>query len=59
LGIAHRSIFKMVVDHQQEIAKTTSDGFGRGRPSSSVLLTEDQTYAYMAYSQNHAAASAS
>ena len=35
-----------------EIGKTTTDKRGRGRPSKYALLTEDQTYAYLAYSQN-------
>jgi phage regulator Rha-like protein len=63
LGVDHRSFFRLVTAYQEEIeedfgimriliAKTTTDKRGRGRPSSYALLTEDQTYAYMAYTQN-------
>jgi phage regulator Rha-like protein len=63
LGIEHRSFFRMITEYREEIesdfgkvrfeiAKTTEDQRGRGRPSSYAWLTEDQTYAYMSYSQN-------
>ena len=53
----------MIVDYQEEVekdfgflrlefAKTTTDPQSRGRPSSYALLTEDQCYVYLAYSQN-------
>jgi len=63
LDIEHRSFFRMIVDYQEEVekdfgflrlefAKTTTDPQSRGRPSSYALLTEDQCYVYLAYSQN-------
>jgi phage regulator Rha-like protein len=62
LGIAHRSFFRMITDYQQEIEADFGQlrlefavGYrpqGGGNPSRYALLTEDQTYAYLAYSQN-------
>jgi phage regulator Rha-like protein len=59
LGIEHRSFFRMILEYQQEV----EEDFGilrfkiaeikrRGQPQKYVLLTENQTYAYMSYSQN-------
>jgi phage regulator Rha-like protein len=62
LGIAHRSFFRMITDYQEEIEADFGQlrleftvGYrpqGGGNPSRYALLTEDQTYAYLAYSQN-------
>lgn len=64
LGIRHGDFFSnLIVKYQQEIeedfglirfenGKTTTDKQGRGRPTKYALLTEDQTYAFLAYSQN-------
>lgn len=62
LGIEHRSFFKMITDYQEEveadfglvrfqIAKPLPGSAG-GRPSKYALLTEDQSYVFLAYSQN-------
>lgn len=59
LGADHRSFFRLITNYQQEI----EEDFGKVRfqiapsgktnqPQRYVLLTEDQTYAYMSYSQN-------
>lgn len=59
LGIRHRSFFKMITEYQEEIEAD----FGKVRfeitpsgktnqPQKYALLTEEQTYAYMSYSQN-------
>ena len=59
LGIEHRSFFRQIVEYQAEI----EEDFGKVRiliapsgrtnqPQKYALLTEDQTYAYMSYSQN-------
>lgn len=62
LGIDHRSFFRLVTEYQEEIEQDF--GFlrfqitvgnrqqGGGNPLKYALLTEDQTFAYMAYSQN-------
>src|SRR5579859_4094707 len=62
LGIEHRSFFRMIADYQTEMEADFGQvrleiavGYrpqGGGNPSKYALLTEDQTYAYMAYSQN-------
>ena len=63
LGIEHQNFFEMIKDYQEEVSKdfglirfqtdkTTRDRQGRGRPQSYALLTEDQSYVYLAYSKN-------
>jgi phage regulator Rha-like protein len=63
LGIEHQNFFEMIKDYQEEVSrdfglirfqtdKTTKDQQGRGRPQSYALLTEDQSYVYLAYSKN-------
>jgi len=62
LGITHRSFFRMVTEYQEEIEKDFGQlrfeitvGYrvqGGGNPTKYALLTEDQIYAYMSYSQN-------
>lgn len=65
LGIAHESFFAIVKKHQQEIEEDFGPirfeiGLGLpgrgGKQPRYALLTEDQTYAYMSYSQNTAQA---
>src|SRR5579859_7903472 len=59
LGIEHRSFFRLIADYQTEMEvdfgkvrlEITPSGKTR-QPQKYALLTEDQTYAYMAYSQN-------
>ena len=59
LGVDHRSFFRLITNYQQEI----EEDFGKVRfqiapsgktnqPQRYALLTDDQTYAYMSYSQN-------
>src|SRR5579859_549160 len=61
LGIEHRSFFRLIVEYQQEIEAdfgvmrfeiAVKSGPQRGKLPQYALLTEDQTFAYMAYSQN-------
>jgi len=63
LGIEHRSFFRMITDYQHEIeadfelvrfeiAVVKTAGSRGVKHSKYALLTEDQTYAYMSYSQN-------
>src|SRR6185503_10186954 len=61
LGIEHRSFFKMILEYQQEIEEdfgqlrfeiAVKSGNRGGAQPKYALLTEDQTYAYLAYSQN-------
>src|SRR6266496_4634889 len=59
LGIAHRSLFSQITEYLEEIEADfgilrfeIAEIKGRGQPQKYVLLTEDQTYAYMSYSQN-------
>ena len=63
LEIAHRSFFRMILEYQEEIEKdfgllrieiasVKNPGERGTKYSKYALLTEDQTYAYLAYSQN-------
>jgi phage regulator Rha-like protein len=62
LGVDHRSFFRLITAYQEEIEADFGQlrleftvGYrpqGGGNPSRYALLTEDQTYAYLAYSQN-------
>lgn len=66
LDIDHRSFFKLVTEYQKEIEADFGvlrfqitkppKGSRGGRPERYALLTEDQTYTYMSYSQNTEAA---
>ncbi len=62
LGIEHRSFFRMITEYQQEIeadfgllrfeiAAVKTPGSRGVKHVKYALLTEDQTYAYMSYSQ--------
>jgi phage regulator Rha-like protein len=62
LGIDHRSFFKMITEYEEEVSKDFGQvrfeiavGYrpqGGGNPLRYALLTEDQSYVYLAYSQN-------
>lgn len=59
LGIEHESFFKMIKQYESEVSKDfgilrfeIGEIRGRGQPQKYVLLTEDQSYVYLAYSQN-------
>src|SRR6266700_2436336 len=62
LDIEHRSFFRMITEYQEEVEKdfgqlrfqiaVGSRPQGGGNPSKYALLTEDQCYVYLAYSQN-------
>jgi len=62
LGIQHRPFFRMILKYQCEIEKDFSQlrfqnsvgdrPQGGGNPEKYALLTEDQTLAYMTYTQN-------
>jgi phage regulator Rha-like protein len=69
LGVDHRSFFKLITDYQEEIEQdfgqlrfeiTVGDRpQGGGNPQKYALLTEDQSYVYLAYSKNTKQARAS
>ncbi|HLI89072.1 MAG TPA: Rha family transcriptional regulator [Ktedonobacteraceae bacterium] len=63
LGIDHRSFYRMITDYQEEIeadfgllrlefTAVKAPGSRGVKYAKYALLTEDQTYAYMSYSQN-------
>lgn len=62
LGIDHRSFLKLILEHQQEVEKDFGvlrfeiakphEGSKGGRPVKYALLTENQVYTYLTFSQN-------
>jgi phage regulator Rha-like protein len=63
LGVEHRSFFRLITEYQEEIAAdfgkvrfeiaaVKTPGSRGTKQTKYALLTEDQTYAYMSYSQN-------